>query len=103
MCGRFALAVNSADELIRFFARRLPPNTRLHPRAAAVEVSPRYNIAPGQQVPVMRVVDVDDARYAGLSACHWGLVPSWSKGEWPEVRRRSYRMINARAETVFDR
>jgi putative SOS response-associated peptidase YedK len=51
---------------------------------------PRYNIAPGQDVPVVRM---EEGRRV-LSLARWGLIPRWAK-ETPKVRP-----INARAETV---
>ncbi len=103
MCGRFALAVGSAQELIAFFKRRLPPGTDTDPAADALDIVPRFNVAPSQDVPVLRVIETDDGLRASLSMRHWGLIPSWSKGDDKAVRRRSFRMINARAETVFDK
>jgi putative SOS response-associated peptidase YedK len=53
--------------------------------------APRYNLAPTQQVLVVRKAD----ERRELVPLRWGLIPSWSKG--PES---GYSMINARAETV---
>ncbi len=63
--------------------------------ASLPEVSPRYNIAPGQQVAVVRQ-NHDDLRH--LVTMKWGLVPSWAKD--PTVGNR---MINARSETVHEK
>jgi putative SOS response-associated peptidase YedK len=52
---------------------------------------PRYNVAPTEDVPVVRA-DQDGRR---LDLLHWGLVPGWA--EDPSVGNR---MINARAETA---
>lgn len=57
--------------------------------------SPRYNIAPSQDIMVVRQAP-DGVRE--LTPLRWGLVPAWSKG--PDTR---YSMINARAETVADK
>ncbi len=103
MCGRFALAVGNAQELLDFFKRRLPDTLPIADGSADLDVVPRYNVAPSQVVPVFRVQAHDDERQASLDMLHWGLVPSWSKGDWKDIKRRSYRMINARAETVFDK
>ncbi len=56
-----------------------------------LELRPRYNVAPGQDVAAVRAHP--DGR--GLSMLRWGLLPGWAKD--PNV---GYRMINARAETV---
>ena len=55
---------------------------------------PRYNIAPGQDAPV--IVNTDGVRK--LAMMHWGLVPSWAKD--PSIGNR---MINARAETLTEK
>jgi putative SOS response-associated peptidase YedK len=55
------------------------------------EISPRTNIAPGQQI--LTVVSEDGNRVG--KTMKWGLVPSWSKE--PKI---GYKMINARAEGI---
>jgi putative SOS response-associated peptidase YedK len=60
---------------------------------ADVVVSPRYNVAPSQQVAV-----VYDESPNTLSAARWGLIPSWSKD--PSI---GYKMINARSETLLEK
>jgi putative SOS response-associated peptidase YedK len=81
MCGRYSLT--TAPEAMRrlFGTKGVPPN---YPA--------RYNIAPTQSAPVVRL-DAGGSRE--LALLRWGLVPSWSKG--PDSR---YSMINARAETI---
>ncbi len=54
---------------------------------------PRYNVAPGQEIAVLRHAANRPARL--LSTMRWGLVPSWSND--PST---GYKTINARAETV---
>jgi len=54
-------------------------------------ILPRFNIAPSQAIPVIRL-DKDDRRVADV--VKWGLIPSWSK-ELPKLQP-----INARSETV---
>jgi len=51
---------------------------------------PRFNIAPGQDAPVILNETVPV-----LKLVRWGLVPSWAKDE-----KTGYKMINARAETL---
>jgi putative SOS response-associated peptidase YedK len=53
---------------------------------------PRYNIAPTDDVPVIRVDPRDGTREVAMA--RWGLVPWWSK----ELPKKPH--INARAETV---
>jgi putative SOS response-associated peptidase YedK len=58
----------------------------------SVPLLKRFNVAPTQQVPIVRQRD-DGAREAVLM--RWGLVPGWAKD--PAFGNRT---INARAETV---
>jgi len=55
--------------------------------------SPRYNIAPGQYLPVVRQHPKEPRR--DLSFLHWGLIPSWAKDS-----SAASGMINARSETA---
>jgi putative SOS response-associated peptidase YedK len=55
--------------------------------------SPRYNIAPTQQVPVIRQHPKEPVRQ--ISIMRWGLIPSWSKDTSGAAQ-----MINARSETA---
>jgi len=57
-----------------------------------LEWRPSYNIAPTQNA---LVTTADNPK--GLEAMHFGLVPFWAKD-----KSVSYKMINARAETVLD-
>src|SRR6059058_4124666 len=79
MCGRYT--VRSIQPVAELFGIALPP-----------EFQPRFNIAPTQDVPVVRAAEGGGRRAELL---HWGLVPRWA--EDPSVGNR---MINARAETV---
>jgi len=82
MCGRFALILTPA-ELEKIFGLRLDE-----------EFNPRYNIAPSQTVPVITYQEKDKKKK--ISIMKWGLVPSWTKDS-------SYRMINARSETIQEK
>ena len=82
MCGRFTLT-STPEELARRFGLD-----------ESVEWSPRYNIAPGQSVPAVRL----DVGRRQLSSLRWGLVPAWAAD--PSV---GFRMINARVETLAQR
>ncbi|PLY14899.1 MAG: hypothetical protein C0631_09110 [Sedimenticola sp.] len=86
MCGRFYLDAEPSD-LIEYFSVRL---MLLSDR----EWRPRYNIAPSQDVVIVR--DTADGRE--LVPARWGLVPHWSKEEKPK-----YSTINARAETLAEK
>lgn len=78
MCGRFTLTVSSRV-LADVFQTSFP------------EVSPRYNIAPTQQVLTVR--GGGDGR--ATAPMRWGLIPHWAEDE-----RIGHRLINARSETA---
>jgi putative SOS response-associated peptidase YedK len=80
MCGRYTLTAKPGD-LSRLFG--LPID--------AAEGTERYNIAPTEQV--LAVAAPNGEPEAELM--RWGLVPSWSTD-----LRSSFKMINARVETV---
>lgn len=60
------------------------------------DLRPRYNIAPSQPVPVVRLAGDPPTRR--LDELQWGLIPSWAKD--PGI---GHRMINARAETLEEK
>ena len=83
MCGRFTLT-RSAAEVAEHFGL-----------AAVPELVARFNAAPSQELPIVRV------RSSGervLERRRWGLVPHWAK----DVRVGA-RLINARIESVLER
>ena len=83
MCGRYAF-FSPAEAVKRVFrVERVP------------DLEPRYNIAPTQDVPVVRAGREGGREFAVL---HWGLVPFWAKE--PTIGNR---MINARVESVADK
>lgn len=83
MCGRFTLTADptvlkAAFNWVNF------GNTNL---------SPRYNIAPTQPIPVITNTGTNK-----LDFFSWGLIPFWAKD--PSIGSR---MINARAETLAEK
>ncbi len=87
MCGRYEL-----QEISGLGARF---------RATSVAVdftAPRYNVAPGQLMPVVVHKSGDGDLHNSLELMKWGLVPSWSKDP-----RTGFKAINARAETVTEK
>lgn len=83
MCGRFAQTRTEKEKLLkRFRLTKIVDNLK-----------PRYNIAPGQGVPVILNESPDT-----LSVARWGLVPFWAKDE-----KIGFKMINARAETIGEK
>jgi putative SOS response-associated peptidase YedK len=89
MCGRFTLRT-PMTVLVEQFQLSLDAARQL----ALFE--PRYNIAPTQEVVVVRIVPDNRKRDAAL--LRWGLIPSWSKE--PQTGPP---LINARGETVANK
>lgn len=87
MCGRFTNLL-SWRELIDLYRLTLSAD-------GPVEWRPRYNGAPTQRFPVLRV-GADGARE--LALMRWGLIPSWARD--PKIGNS---LINARAETVAEK
>lgn len=83
MCGRYA-SYSPIDQIARLLQAE-----------PAVQLDPRYNIAPGQQVLAARLNTAGARELVGL---HWGLIPVWAKD-----RKTGYSLINARAETVAEK
>ena len=84
MCGRYTLATPDPATLRSRFGI-----------AESVEVRPRYNVAPGDDV---LAVTTDRAGTPRGELLRWGLVPSWA-----ETPTTGLKMINARVETVSER
>lgn len=82
MCGRYSLTT-PLQALRALFGFEESPN-----------LAPRYNIAPTQEVPVVR--QEEGARH--LAMLRWGLIPSWAKD-----RTIAAKLINARSETAGEK
>jgi len=81
MCGRYTLTIDIKTVAEKFGV------------PAALDTSPRYNIAPTQEV-----VSVMRNGTSHLAWLRWGLIPSWAKDE-----SIGSRMVNARAETLTEK
>ncbi len=82
MCGRYTLT--SAPEAIRaLFRYSQQPN-----------FPPRYNIAPTQPIPIVRLVEGKRE----FALVRWGLLPSWVKDP-----KAFSPLINARGKSVLDK
>lgn len=79
MCGRFTIA-----------AERERVTAALPGVTVGEWYGPRFNVAPGQNVPAIR----NDGR-STVTWLKWGLVPSWAAD--PAIGNR---LVNARAETL---
>ena len=101
MCGRFTLRAPASVLGEYFSIFEVPP------------FAPRFNIAPTQPAPVVRLAPGHAAGGTGVSPVHgqdargtprelvwlrWGLIPSWAKD--PAIGNR---LINARAETAAEK
>jgi putative SOS response-associated peptidase YedK len=84
MCGRFTLRTP-----MNLLAQRFLFDTQ-----NVLELSPRYNIAPTQNVLAVR--NEQGQRWSAL--LHWGLIPAWAKDA-----KVAYSTINARAETLAEK
>jgi putative SOS response-associated peptidase YedK len=81
MCGRYTLTIS---ELESYFG----------PIELHADLQARYNIAPTQDVPVIRVYE--DRRL--VVPMRWGLVPQWKKDP-----KEGPLLINARGDTVAEK
>jgi len=86
MCGRFTLRTPASVLAEQFAVFEMPP------------LAARYNIAPSQPVPVVRLQPGGTEPRRQFVFLRWGLIPSWAKD--PAIGNR---MINARAETVAEK
>lgn len=86
MCGRFFEDL-SEDEITAYFGAE--PSEAVRHEALA----PRYNVAPGQSIWVVRSDPKTQQR--SLDSLHWGLIPHFASD-----KKGAYRCINARAETI---
>src|SRR6056297_2784214 len=80
MCGRLCLT-KTPERIAGHFELQIP-----------YDLQPRYNIAPGQ---LILAIMQDGEKQPEAAMLHWGLIPPWAKD--PSI---SYKMINARSETV---
>lgn len=89
MCGRFTLRFGMQKLIERF--------DLFEGLEGMADLPPRYNIAPTQEIVMLRQRDEpDSSRFASLA--RWGLIPSWSR-EIP----KSAPLINARSETIAEK
>jgi len=84
MCGRFTLHTPAAQIVDAFDLTDI----------SAQELTPRYNIAPSQNISIIR----DTATSREMVMARWGLIPGWSKES-----RTKYSTINARIESAAEK
>lgn len=84
MCGRFVVAYSDAFEKLFDLENR-------------IDFTPRYNIRPSEQAPVIRNFNGKNH----IDLMKFGFRPDWMTDKYiKEKKRQPY--INAKAETVFD-
>jgi putative SOS response-associated peptidase YedK len=83
MCGRYSITT-PVEGMQRAFGFPERPNLK-----------PRYNLAPTQEAPIVRLGE-DGRRH--LASLRWGLIPSWAK-----EAAIGNKMINARAESLVEK
>lgn len=86
MCGRFTLRASSGVVAEQFLLFEVAPFTA------------RFNIAPTQAAPVIRMRPDSGGNVREWTWLRWGLVPGWAKD--PGIGAR---LINARAETAAEK
>jgi putative SOS response-associated peptidase YedK len=87
MCGRFTTTNADPEKIKESFDLKETPSSDV--------LTPRYNIAPSQDIAVVAHDENNDNK---LGLMRWGLIPSWAKD--PKI---GYKMINARGETVHEK
>jgi len=85
MCGRYRLG-RGREAFVKYFGTD----------ADDLEWSPRFNIAPMQNVPTVRQHGTEPKR--SLSSMRWGLIPRWAADASIGAK-----LINARSETVAEK
>lgn len=83
MCGRFTLA-SRAETIAEYFGIEM-----------IYELNPRYNIAPSQDILVLRQLPDAPPEFVMM---RWGLIPAWQKEE--DIGSQ---WINARSETIDEK
>ena len=82
MCGRYVI-ISTPEAIRALFGYGELPNFQ-----------PRYNVAPTQPIPIVRLVDGKRS----FALMRWGLLPAWVKDP-----KGFALLINARGETVLDK
>jgi putative SOS response-associated peptidase YedK len=82
MCGRYVI-ISSPEAIRALFGYPEQPN-----------FPPRYNVAPTQPVPIVRLAE----GRRSFALVRWGLIPAWVKDP-----RTFTLLINARGESVIDK
>ncbi|KAL5698525.1 hypothetical protein ACHQM5_029553 [Ranunculus cassubicifolius] len=97
MCGRARCTVRAND-----ISRAIGINNGGFTSTIQMDrYQPRYNVAPGSYMPVVRRGDGSDGGQGNVLHCmKWGLVPSFTK---KTDKPDHYRMFNARSESLCEK
>lgn len=98
MCGRYNLGELTWAEVRNLMLGIRPAKWDEAEAAAVAAITDRYNVAPTQQVPLVRITRREDGELVPAWA-RWGLVPRWWRKTLKEWRANT---INARVETVAE-
>src|ERR1700761_9735196 len=91
MCGRATVRDKNGVDLGPSFTKKTNPYTLTDPVQPALW-QPRYNLAPTDPIPTIRVVDGRIER----DAMRWGLIPEW----WTQPKPPG-NTFNARDDNLF--
>ncbi len=98
MCGRYALVgpykMDPAGLVEGWVEHIRNPLRDVALQAMALKNVARYNIAPTQMLPVLRLIDDQLV----LQTRRWGLIPAWAKDQ-----KLAFNTINARVESVTEK
>jgi len=98
MCGRFNLGDLTWAEVRNLLEGVRPAKWDEEGASATAPITDRYNVAPTQNVPLVRFTRREDGDLIPGWA-RWGLIPKWFKKTLKEWKATT---INARVETVAE-
>lgn len=87
MCGRYSMTLSSADMAGRFGVD-----------LSGLTLKPRYNLAPGQEAPV--ILANTNGRQAKMM--QWGLIPHWAKDPAVGFKTSNARPKRARRSCPYE-
>ena len=86
MCGRYVITSPAAAIRALFGYDERP------------DFPPRYNVAPTQPIPIVRLDEGSDSRKRSFALARWGFLPGWVKDP-----KTFSLIVNARGEFVLDK
>lgn len=92
MCGRYAIAPSTDDAWASVGERLGEPV-----RSMLDGLEPRFNIAPGTQIPI--IVRDHQTRENTARLARWGFIPRW----WKQAKPPTFSTINTRSEDAANK